>query len=115
MFLEAEIIVQVPTVIIQDKQRLEDVKEGVRKSMIKGLYEEGFEFEVKKLNFKIKAAIAQEARGGLTPSTEGYRLISPENRARIFPSSAQENKKVYPFTAGILSFYQIRTQYYIVG
>ena len=54
LILEAEIIVQVPIDIIQNKQRLEDVKEGVRKSMIKGLYEEGLDFEVRKLHLKIK-------------------------------------------------------------
>jgi hypothetical protein len=54
LVLEAQIVVQVPMDIIQNKQRLEDVKEGVKKAMVKGLYEEGLEFEIKKLHFKIK-------------------------------------------------------------
>jgi hypothetical protein len=52
--VEAEIIVQIPMDIIQNKQRLENVKEGVRKAMAKGLYEEGLDFEVRRLHFKIK-------------------------------------------------------------
>jgi hypothetical protein len=54
LVLEAQLVIQVPMDIIQNKQRLEDVKEGVRKAMIKGLYEEGLEFECKKLSFKVK-------------------------------------------------------------
>jgi hypothetical protein len=54
LVLEAQIVVQVSMDIVQNRQRLEDVKEGVRKAMIKGLYEEGLEFEVKKLHFKVK-------------------------------------------------------------
>jgi hypothetical protein len=51
--LEAEIIIQIPTDIVRNRQRLEDVKEGLKKAMIKGLYEEGVVFEIKKLNLKI--------------------------------------------------------------
>ncbi len=53
LVLEAEVIIHIPADIVRNKQRLEDVKEGLKKAMIKGLYEEGVEFEVKKLNLKM--------------------------------------------------------------
>jgi hypothetical protein len=54
LVLEAEIVIHIPLDIMQNKQRLDDVKEGLGKAMTKGLYEEGVDFEVKKLSFKVK-------------------------------------------------------------
>lgn len=54
LVLEAEIVIHIPLDIMQNKQRLDDVKEGLGKAMAKGLYEEGVDFEVKKLSFKVK-------------------------------------------------------------
>ncbi len=53
MTLEAQVIIRVPADIVRNKQRLEDVKEGLKKAMIKGLYEEGIEFEIRKINLKL--------------------------------------------------------------
>jgi hypothetical protein len=53
MTLEAQVIIRVPADIVRNKQRLEDVKEGLKKAMIKGLYEEGVEFEIRKINLKL--------------------------------------------------------------
>lgn len=51
--VESELIIHVPADIVQNKQRLEAVKEGLKKAMTKGLYEEGIDFEIKKLSMKI--------------------------------------------------------------
>jgi hypothetical protein len=51
--IESELIVHVPEDIVKNKQRLEVVKEGLKKAMVKGLYEEGVDFEIKKLSMKI--------------------------------------------------------------
>jgi hypothetical protein len=52
--LKAEILIHIPTDIIQNRQRLEDVKDGIKKAMTKGLYDEGIEFEIKKLTLDEK-------------------------------------------------------------
>jgi hypothetical protein len=54
LVLEAEIVIHVPLDIVQNKHRLEDVKEGLSKAMTKGLYEEGVDFEVKRISFRVK-------------------------------------------------------------
>jgi hypothetical protein len=50
--LKAEIIIHIPTDIIQNKQRVEDVKEGIKKAVTKGLYDEGIEFEIRSLRLE---------------------------------------------------------------
>ncbi|MEO9296067.1 MAG: hypothetical protein ABI347_10785 [Nitrososphaera sp.] len=47
--LKAEILVHIPADITQNRQRLEDVKDGIKKAVTKGLYDEGIDFEVEKL------------------------------------------------------------------
>ena len=50
--LKAEIIIHIPTDIIQNKQRIEDVKEGIKRAATKGLYEEGIAFEIRSLRLE---------------------------------------------------------------
>ena len=52
--IEAKIKIHIPLDIIQNRQRTEDVKEGIKKAMTKGLYDEGIGFEIKSLTFKAK-------------------------------------------------------------
>lgn len=52
--IEAKIIIHIPLDIIHNKQRTDDVKEGIKKAMTKGLYEEGIGFEIKSLTLKSK-------------------------------------------------------------
>ena len=52
--IEAKIKIHIPLDIIQNKQRTDDVKEGIKKAMTKGLYEEGIGFEIKSLILKAK-------------------------------------------------------------
>jgi hypothetical protein len=54
LLVEAKILVHIPVDIVKNKQRFEDVKEGLRKAMTKGFYDQGLDFEVEKLNLKIK-------------------------------------------------------------
>lgn len=54
LILQAEISIDVPMDIIEDEGRLDEIKEGLRKAMTKGFYEQGVEFEVKKVSFKVK-------------------------------------------------------------
>jgi Zn/Cd-binding protein ZinT len=50
--VETKSLVHVPVDIVKNKQRFEDVKEGLRKAMTKGFYDRGLDFEVEKLNLK---------------------------------------------------------------
>jgi len=50
--LEIEIEVNTPLDIIEDKQRLKAVEDGLVKSISKGLYEEGVSFRISKVKFK---------------------------------------------------------------
>ena len=52
--LELRIEVDVPTDIINDKNRLDAVQNGLVQSMSKGLYEQGVSFRVNHITFKIK-------------------------------------------------------------
>ena len=50
--LEIEIEVNMPLDIIEDKQRLKAIEDGLVKSISKGLYEEGVSFNIHKVKFK---------------------------------------------------------------
>ena len=52
--LEADIAINIPTDILADADRLEAVREGVKKALTKGLYEQGVGFEIKSLSLKAK-------------------------------------------------------------
>ena len=54
LLLQAEIIIDLPLDIVQDKQRLEEVENGLAKAITTGLYQQGVEFKVKKVNFKLR-------------------------------------------------------------
>ena len=54
LILQAEISIDVPMDIIQDEGRLDEITDGLRKAMTKGFYEQGVEFEVKRVSFKVK-------------------------------------------------------------
>jgi hypothetical protein len=47
-----ELEVDIPEDIIKDKSRYDNVKEGIVKSISKGLYEQGIEFRIKNSNFE---------------------------------------------------------------
>lgn len=52
--LEIRIEVDVPTDIVNDKNRLDAVQNGLVQSLSKGLYEQGVSFRVDQITFKIK-------------------------------------------------------------
>lgn len=54
LILQAEISIDVPMDIIEDEDRLDEITDGLRKTMTKGFYEQGVEFEVIKTSFKVK-------------------------------------------------------------
>ena len=47
-----ELEVDIPEDIIKDKSRYDNVKEGIVKSISKGLYEQGIDFRIKNSNFE---------------------------------------------------------------
>jgi hypothetical protein len=51
--LEVEIEVDIPLDIIEDKRRLKAIKDGLVRSISKGLYEQGVSFNITKFKFKI--------------------------------------------------------------
>lgn len=48
--LDLEIEIDVPTDIINDEQRFNSVKEGIIRSISRGLYEQGVSFKIMKSN-----------------------------------------------------------------
>lgn len=53
--LEAEIAINVPLDIFRNKDRLEGVREGIKKALTRGLYEQGVDFEIKQIRLKADA------------------------------------------------------------
>jgi len=47
-----ELEVDIPEDIIKDKNRYDNVKEGIVKSISKGLYEQGIDFRINHSNFE---------------------------------------------------------------
>ena len=47
-----ELEVDIPEDIIKDKSRYDNVKEGIVKSISKGLYEQGIDFRINNSNFE---------------------------------------------------------------
>jgi hypothetical protein len=47
-----ELEVDIPEDIIKDKSRYDNVKEGIVKSISKGLYEQGIDFKINHSNFE---------------------------------------------------------------
>ena len=54
MILEVEIEIDVPVDIVQDKERIKAVEDGLGRSISKGLYDQGVSFHMKKISSKIK-------------------------------------------------------------
>ena len=52
--LEVEIEVNVPLDIIEDKNRIKAVEDGLGRSISKGLYEQGVSFKLKKISSKLE-------------------------------------------------------------
>jgi hypothetical protein len=52
--LEVKIEVNIPLDIINDKERLRDVENGLIRSISNGLYQQGVSFRIDKTHFKIK-------------------------------------------------------------
>jgi hypothetical protein len=50
--INLELEVGIPEDIIKDKSRCDNVKEGIVKSITKGLYEQGIEFKIINSNFE---------------------------------------------------------------
>jgi hypothetical protein len=51
--INLELEVGIPEDIIKDKSRCDNVKEGIVKSITKGLYEQGIEFKIINSNFEV--------------------------------------------------------------
>jgi hypothetical protein len=51
--INLELEVGIPEDIIKDKTRCDNVKEGIVKSITKGLYEQGIEFKIINSNFEV--------------------------------------------------------------
>ena len=45
--------IDIPTYIIESKNRLKLIEEGIIKSICKGLYEEGISFHIRNFNFQL--------------------------------------------------------------
>ena len=54
MILEVEIEIDVPVDILQDKDRIKAVEDGLSRSISKSLYDQGVSFRIKKAGSKIK-------------------------------------------------------------
>lgn len=54
MILQVEIEIDVPVDIVQDKNRVMAVEDGLGRSISKGLYDQGVSFQIKKISSKIK-------------------------------------------------------------
>ena len=52
--LEVEIEVNVPLDIIEDKNRIKAVEDGLGRSISKGLYEQGVSFIIKKMTSRVE-------------------------------------------------------------
>ena len=52
--LEVKIEVDIPLDIINDKERLREVENGLIRSISNGLYQQGVSFRIDKTHFKIK-------------------------------------------------------------
>jgi hypothetical protein len=52
MVLEVEIEIDVPVDIVQDKERIKAVEDGLGRSISKGLYDQGVLFHIKKISSK---------------------------------------------------------------
>jgi hypothetical protein len=52
--LEVEIEVNVPLDIIEDKNRIKAVEDGLGRSISKGLYEQGVSFDIKKITSRVE-------------------------------------------------------------
>jgi hypothetical protein len=52
--LEVEIEVNVPLDIIEDKNRIKAVEDGLGRSISKGLYEQGVSFDIKKITSSVE-------------------------------------------------------------
>ena len=52
--LEIKIEVDIPVDIINDKERLREVEDGLIRSISNGLYQQGVSFRIDKTHFKIK-------------------------------------------------------------
>jgi hypothetical protein len=54
LLLELEIEIDIPMDIVQDSRRIKAVKDGLGRSVSKGLYDQGVSFQIKKITSKIK-------------------------------------------------------------
>ena len=53
MKLDVEIEVDIPVDIIEDKNRIKAVEDGLRLTISKGLYEQGVSFKINKINSRV--------------------------------------------------------------
>jgi hypothetical protein len=51
--LKVEMDIDIPTDLIESKNRLKLIEEGIIKSICKGLYEEGISFHIRNFNFTL--------------------------------------------------------------
>jgi len=51
--LKVEMDIDIPADLIEDKNRLKLIEDGIIKSISKGMYEEGISFSLKKIHFDI--------------------------------------------------------------
>ena len=51
--LKLELEIDIPTDLIENRNRLTVIEDGIIKSISKGLYEEGISFHVKKFHFDL--------------------------------------------------------------
>jgi len=54
LVLEAEILIEVPKDIVENAERLEDVKKGLAKALTRGLYDQGIDFHVNQIKFRLQ-------------------------------------------------------------
>jgi hypothetical protein len=54
LLVESEIAIDVPIDIASDSDRMDDIIEGLRRALTKGLYEQGVDFEVRRVSFRLE-------------------------------------------------------------
>ncbi len=54
MILEVQIEIDVPIDIVEDNHRIVAVEEGIKRTISKGLYDQGVSFEIKKFSSTIR-------------------------------------------------------------
>ena len=51
--LNVEMDIEIPTDLLENKDKIKVIEDGIRKCLSKGMYEEGISFHIKKFKFHV--------------------------------------------------------------